>query len=204
MPNLTGDVYAPVMPMWFVNGLRLFTLFFSLGLAWLSYHDWSNMPIFARVIVAVLAPVFFLSALSAKKWWATFAVNPFFLADHLGMYFRRNDSFMHYIVNKNKHQKNGLKQWLFEPWQHINHVRVAKVNTSDGYTDGAVLMSMQVMKRCSRFLMPIFKIKSQYKLVWKRSVFILISRLPLKKWWRACNQCIFSTIVLLVTCPISK
>lgn len=138
MPRLTGDVYAPVMPMWFVNGLRLFSLLFSSCVAWLSYRSWLEMPIFAKVIVSILIPLFFLSAFSAKKWWATYAVSPFFLADHLGMYFQRNASLLTYIGNKNQHQKNQLKQWLFVPWNHIFHVRVAKVSTSDGYADGAV------------------------------------------------------------------
>jgi hypothetical protein len=138
MPNLTGDVYAPVMPMWFVNGLRVFSILFSSGVAWLSYKNWLEMPTFAKVIVSIFVPVFFLSAFSAKKWWATYSVTPFFLADHLGMYFQRNAALLTYIGNQNQYQKNQLKQWLFVPWKHIFHVRVAKVSTSDGYADGAV------------------------------------------------------------------
>ena len=151
MPHLTGDVYAPVMPMWFANGLRLFALLFSLGMAWVGYQNWSDMPTFAKVIVGVLAPVLFFSALSSKNCWATFAVNPFFLANHLGMYFRQYDSLLYYIGNKNEHQKNIIKQWLLVPWKNIHHVSVAKVSTSDGYTDGAVFDVNAIDEEVSAF-----------------------------------------------------
>lgn len=138
MPILTGEVYTPVMSIWLVNGLRLFSILFSLGAAWLSYHDWANMPTFAKLIVCILAPVFFFSSLSSKKGWALYAKNPFFLADQTGMYFRHNQAFITYIGNKNQDTKHQSQQCLFVPWSNIANIRVGKVSSEDGYTDGAI------------------------------------------------------------------
>jgi hypothetical protein len=138
MPTLTGEVYAPVMPMWLANSLRLFSLLFSLGAAWLGFHDWSNMPTFAKVIICILSPVFFFSALSSKKGWALYAKNPFFLADRSGMYFRHNQAFTTFIGNNNQDKKHQSQQCLFVPWNNIANIRVSKVSADDGYIDGAV------------------------------------------------------------------
>jgi hypothetical protein len=132
MPTLTGEFYAPVMPMWLANALRIFSLLFSLGVAWLGFHDWSSMPTFAKVIVCILAPAFFLISLSSKKGWATYALNPFFLADNAGMYFRHKDAFTTFIGNNNQEKKAKSKQWLFVNWTNIKNIRVARIITEDG------------------------------------------------------------------------
>lgn len=138
MPTLTGEVYAPTMPMWLAHGLRLFSLLFSLAVAWFGFHDWSNMPAFAKVIVCILAPAFFYFSLSSEKGWALYAKNPFFLADQSGMYFRHNQAFTTFMGNNNQNKKRNSQQCLFVPWSNIANIRVGKVSGSDGDVDGAI------------------------------------------------------------------
>ena len=138
MPTLTSDAYAAVMPLWLVNALRVFSLLFSLGAAWLGFQDWATIPLFAKVIICILAPTFFFLAISSKKGWALYATNPFFLADSSGMYFRHKDALTTFIGNNNQDKREKSKQWLFVPWHNISNIRVGMVSSSDGYSAGAV------------------------------------------------------------------
>jgi hypothetical protein len=138
MPALTSDVYAPVMPMWLANTLRLLSVTLAVYMAYLGYNEWSNMPTFAKVIICILSSAFFFFSLSSEKGWALYAKNPFFLADRSGMYFRHNQAFTTFIGNNNQDKKHKSQQWLFVPWSNIANIRVARVgSTTDGYSDAA-------------------------------------------------------------------
>lgn len=68
MPNLRSEAYAPAMPEWFSNLLRLISIMFAIGVVWLGFSDWAKMPLFAQIIICILPPVFFFSAFSSRGW----------------------------------------------------------------------------------------------------------------------------------------
>ena len=138
MPILTDGTYAPIMPLWLVNGLRIFSVLFSLYVAWLGYLDWSKMPIFAKVTICLLAPAFLYFSLSSKKGWATYVSNPFFLADHKGVYLRHQNAFTTFLGSSNQDKKRQSQQCLFVPWCNIANIRIGSVSSSDGYSTAAV------------------------------------------------------------------
>ena len=138
MPNLGSDAFAPVMPKWFTNLLRLISIAFALAVTWFSIHDWAKMPVWVQGLVCVLVPAFFFSAFHSKGW-ALYSTVPFFLADHRGMYFKHKHALTTHL-GKDAEVKNKLrKTWLFVPWQNISNIRVAKVATHEGSFNGAVL-----------------------------------------------------------------
>jgi hypothetical protein len=138
MPSLGSEAYAPMMPKWFTNLLRLISLLFAIAVAWFSIHDWAQMPLWVKLLVCILVPVFFFSALHAKGW-SQYSSTPFFLADHLGMYFKHKHAVTLHLGKNAEAENNRRKSWLFVPWKNISNIRVSKVATHDGSTNGAVL-----------------------------------------------------------------
>lgn len=137
MPHLGSEVYAPTMPVWLTNLLRLFSLVFALFVAWLGFHDWSKMPLWVLVIVCIIPPLFLMAAFSAKGW-AQYSSRPFFLADYHGMYFKHKEALITHVGKDapiiNEHRKN----WLFVPWKNISNIRVSKIFTHHGSTSAAM------------------------------------------------------------------
>lgn len=138
MPNLGSEAYAPTMPEWFSNLLRLISIMFAIGVVWLGFSDWAKMPLFAQIIICILPPVFFFSAFSSRGW-AQYSVMPFFLADRLGMYFKHKNALITHLGKDAQLENSQRKHWLFIPWENISNIRVSKVTTHDGSFNGAVL-----------------------------------------------------------------
>lgn len=138
MPALLGDVYAPVMPRWLTNLLRLLFIGFAVITAWFSAHDWADMPVLFKVLVCILIPVFLFGALHPRGW-AQLSVVPFFMADHLGMYFPHNYGLVDAIGKNAEDLNRQFKQWLFVPWENISNVRAEYLDIGqDGKTLCAV------------------------------------------------------------------
>ncbi|MDO9365487.1 MAG: hypothetical protein Q7T58_03960 [Methylotenera sp.] len=138
MPNLGSEAYAPMMPEWFANSLRLFSVLFAIALAWFSIHDWAKMPLWAQWLVCILVPAFLFSALHSKGW-SQYSSIPCFLADHLGMYFKHKNALTTHLGKNAEIENNQRKNWLFVPWENISNIRISKVSTHDGSFNGAVL-----------------------------------------------------------------
>ncbi len=138
MPNLGSEVYAPMMPTWFTHLLRLLSVLFAVALAWFSIHDWAKMPLWVQLLVCILVPAFFFSALHSKGW-SQYSSTPFFLADHLGMYFKHKHALTTHLGKNAEIENNRRKSWLFVSWENISNIRVSKVTTHDGSFNGAVL-----------------------------------------------------------------
>lgn len=138
MPKLEGEVYAPVMPKWAANLLRLLSLGFSVGAAGLGFYEWHHMPIFARVIVVILSPAMMIAAIHPKGW-ATLSAIPFFLADKDGLYFKHKMSGVTHLGG-DAELKNALRaSWLFVPWKHISNFRIETVRSNNGFSKAGVL-----------------------------------------------------------------
>jgi hypothetical protein len=138
MPNLGSEAYAPKMPEWFTNLLRLISVLFAVGVAWLGFREWAKMPLFAQIIVCILPPAFFFSAFSSRGW-ALYSSTPFFLANRLGMYFKHKNALITHLGKGAEAENSRRKSWLFVPWENIANIRVSKVTTHDGSFNGAVL-----------------------------------------------------------------
>lgn len=138
MPNLGSEAYAPMMPKWATNMLRLLSLGFAVGSAWLAMQEWHRMPLFAQVIMAILPPAM-LYAAAHPKGWATLSTVPFFLADRNGLYFKHKMADVTHL-GKDAESKNALRAgWLFVPWEHISNIRIEKVRGNEGTVSGGVL-----------------------------------------------------------------
>jgi len=136
MPDLGSEAYAPQMPVWFTHLLRLISILFAIALGWFGLHEWGSLPVWVQILVCILSPVFLFSAFSSRGW-AVYSTTPFFLADHLGMYFKHKDALTTHL-GKNADVKNlQRKSWLFVPWENISNIRVAQLMTSDGTAEGA-------------------------------------------------------------------
>lgn len=88
-----------------------------------SMRSWSEMPVLAQIMVAVLTPLFLIVAIHPKGW-AQLSTVPFLYADQSGMYFPSN--------NPRVLGKKYECRWLFVPWANISNLRVASVMTSEG------------------------------------------------------------------------
>lgn len=138
MPTLTGDVYAPVMPRWLTNLLRLLFIAFAVVTMRFSIHDWAEMPVFFRVLSCILIPGFLFFALHPRGW-AQLSVKPFFMADQLGMYFPHNYNLVNAIGKNAEDLDRQFRQWLFVPWENISNVRTESLDIgNDGKTLCAV------------------------------------------------------------------
>lgn len=138
MPTLGTYTYAPTMPVWFTNLLRLVSILFATALVWLGMRDSATLPNWTLVLICILAPVFFFSALSSRGW-ALYSTTPFFIADHLGMYFKHTDASTKHLGKDAEIKNLQRKTWLFVPWENISSIRVAKVISYDGTSEGAAL-----------------------------------------------------------------
>lgn len=138
MPTLGSDAYAPTMPVGFTNFLRLVSILFATALVWLAMRDWATLPVWVLILICILAPVFFFSALNSRGW-ALYSTTPFFLADHLGMYFKHTDALTKHLGKDAEIKNLQRKTWLFVPWENISNIRVAKVISHDGTSEGAAL-----------------------------------------------------------------
>ena len=138
IPNLGSEAYAPMMPEWFTHLLRLVSILFAVGVAWLGFREWAKAPLFAQIIICILPPAFLFSAFSSKGW-ALYSSTPFFLANHLGMYFKHKNALTTHLGEDAQLENSQRKHWLFVPWENISNIRVSKVATHDGSFNGAVL-----------------------------------------------------------------
>lgn len=138
MPTLGSDAYAPTMPVVLTNLLRLVSILFAAALVWLGMRDWTTLPVWVLILICLLAPVFFFSAFNSRGW-ALYAKTPFFLADHLGMYFKHRDAMTKHLGKDAEIKNLQRKTWLFVPWENISNIRVAKVVSYDGTSEGAAM-----------------------------------------------------------------
>lgn len=138
MPNLGSEAYAPVMPKWFTNLLRLVSLSFAIATVWGSVRSWVTLPWWVQILVCILVPVFFFAAIHSNGW-AYYSSSPFLLADRFGMYFKHKNALTTHIGKGAQTENSRRKCWLFVPWENISNIRVSKVKTHEGSFNGAML-----------------------------------------------------------------
>jgi hypothetical protein len=119
VPNVSSHYYAPCAPKWLNYIVRTLFILAGIIITVLSISDWDTMPLGFRILVCVLVPAFFLIALYSKIW----TQQPYFLANHSGMYFRPSGSL---VIGQ-----APRKLWLFVPWKNISNIRVAKIMSGD-------------------------------------------------------------------------
>lgn len=133
MPGLQWEHYAPCIPEWFINLLRIVFLGLGVLMAKVVFENWQMMPLWVSILFCVLIPVIFLGVFHSRGlgFWSS---NPLFLADHLGMYFSDSNRVVWAV---------GVKQpqnrWLFVPWENISKIWVATISDSEGYSKSAVI-----------------------------------------------------------------
>ncbi|MDP3087397.1 MAG: hypothetical protein Q8M99_04265 [Methylotenera sp.] len=131
-PLLPGDVYAPVLPRWLTISIQLFSLCFAIAITWFSYLDWTNMPLFFKVLALLLLASFIFGTFHPKGW-QRLSIDPFFFANVEGIFFPFTRTSYSYDKGVN------VNSWLFVPWQNISHLRSEKHDTDgDGKSFCAV------------------------------------------------------------------
>jgi len=145
-PLLSGDVYGPFIPRWLTIFLQLFSLCFAVATTWFSYHDWTSMSLFFKVIASVLV-AFFIFGTFHSKGWQSLSKYPFFLANVEGIFFPFTRTSYSYDKGVN------VNSWLFVPWQNISHLRTEKHDT-DG--DGKLLCAVFDIKATDEELRDFF------------------------------------------------
>ena len=158
MPTLGSDAYAPTMPVWFTNLLRLVSILFATALVWLAMRGWATLPVWVLILICILAPVFFFSALNSRGW-ALYSTTPFFLADHLGMYFKHRDALTKHLGKDAEIKNQQRKAWLFVPWENISNIRLAKVISHEGTSEGAAMDVKATAEEVAQFFIDDLKDK---------------------------------------------
>ena len=141
MPKPDGEFYAPVMPRWFNNLLRLIFALFGLGAAYMCLKGWGQTHVLLIIFLSIFSVVFVSLAIHPGGV-ARFSNTPFLMADRHGMYFKHRMTGATELGPDADNENAIRKKWIFIPWAAISNIRIAPVSkyglSSDDYMLGAI------------------------------------------------------------------
>jgi len=122
-PDLTPATFVFGSPPWLVIGIRCFLLFAGVITAFLCAQQWSVMPLFARLMAALIAPSLIAGSVWPRPWRNTAR----FIANESGIYF---PAYPALTLSSSKSEIG--EQWLGVPWESIANIRIATESGEDG------------------------------------------------------------------------
>ena len=162
MPKLAGDFFAPVMPRWFNNVLRIVILICGLAIVFILLGEFNHLNVLEKILLGIL-PVVFIFMATHSRGVMSLSKTPFFLADINGIYLKHRLAGTPEVGQNAEIENAKRKLWIFIPWTAITIIRTEKVMLGDdGKGSYSVVIDLEGINRkdVEPFLLSIFNEQS--------------------------------------------
>ena len=115
-PPQGAEIYVHATPRWLLWVVRVAFAVFALVLGGLTWHDWAQMPAWARLLSLTLSP----ALLGLSAWPTVWRSTAKFVASREGVAFPSNEQLVL------RFGRPVDEAWLFVPWACIGNLRLSK------------------------------------------------------------------------------
>jgi hypothetical protein len=145
LPVIMSGDYSSNPPLWFRYFFKFLFALGGIGFVILVISDWQGIEIGFLLMISVMASLFLFFAFH-PRWGLTEA--PYFLANHLGMYFKANS---HKPGASFRLGWQPREVWLFVPWNNISNIRVGRIVKGE-FSKGLIMDAKVSSNEVAEFL----------------------------------------------------